>query len=151
MTLILQGNLQISYIKSSGISDAAIEVLKKEEISGEEFLDLSQEDLRGINLTLGQKKLLKLQAQYRPQVLAGEQRGAVAHYTYYTVEAVEQTTILMTDQGALIFQGCHNMFIFMTSGPQPNVQFIQVSRVSSVLNSRSHYTVLKLFQLSYIY
>ena len=55
-------------LKSSGISDGAIEVLKEEEISGEEFLDLSQEDLKGMNLKMGQiKKLLKLQAQYRPQ------------------------------------------------------------------------------------
>jgi energy-coupling factor transporter ATP-binding protein EcfA2 len=60
-------------LKSSGISDGAIEVLKEEEISGEEFLVLSLEDLRGaMNLKMGQiKKLLKLQAQYRPQAPTG--------------------------------------------------------------------------------
>ena len=67
-------------LKSSGISDGAIEVLKEEEISGEEFLDLSLEDLRGaMNLKMGQiKKLLKLQAQYRPQAPTGEQLATVS-------------------------------------------------------------------------
>jgi hypothetical protein len=66
-------------LKSSGISDGAIEVLKEEEISGEEFLVLSLEDLRGaMNLKMGQiKKLLKLQAQYRPQAPTGKQLATV--------------------------------------------------------------------------
>ena len=51
------------FLKNSGISDAAIEVLEEEEIGGEEFLDLTEENFMKTNIKLGQvKKLLKIQA-----------------------------------------------------------------------------------------
>ena len=52
-------------LKKSGISEAAIDILKEEEISGSEFLDLSEENLRDMKMKMGQiKKLKKLQQQY---------------------------------------------------------------------------------------
>jgi nicotinic acid phosphoribosyltransferase len=57
------------FLKNSGISDAAIEVLEEEEIGGEEFLDLTEENFMKTNIKLGQvKKLLKIQAQYKPKL-----------------------------------------------------------------------------------
>ena len=55
-------------LKESGISVVTSEILKHEQISGPEFLDLSEEDLKGLRVKMGQiKKLLKLQEQYDPQ------------------------------------------------------------------------------------
>ena len=71
--LVLLGNLDIdnlsSLLKSKGISDAATEILREEEISGSEFLDLTEENLTGTKMKLGQvKKLQKVQAVQIPQV-----------------------------------------------------------------------------------
>ena len=55
-------------LKKSGISEAASDILKEEEISGMEFLDLSEENLKGLKVKMGQiKKLMKLQEQYNAQ------------------------------------------------------------------------------------
>ena len=55
-------------LKKSGISEAASDILKEEEISGPEFLALSEENLRMMNVKMGQiMKLMKLQEQYKPQ------------------------------------------------------------------------------------
>ena len=51
-------------LKNSGISDNACEILKKQEISGPLFLKLTTEELKEMNLTMGQrKKLQEIQEQ----------------------------------------------------------------------------------------
>ena len=55
-------------LKKSGISEAASEILKEEEISGQEFLALSEENLRMMNVKMDQIiELMKLQEQYKLQ------------------------------------------------------------------------------------
>ena len=73
-------------LKNSGISDAAIKIIKEHEISGEEFLALSQEDLTWMNVKMGQiRKLLRLQSQYKPQAQKVSQFNSISFVYNYLI------------------------------------------------------------------
>jgi hypothetical protein len=57
------------FLQMRGISTSITEILRQEEISGEDFLDLTEKNLKSMGIKMGPvKQLLRIQAEYKPQL-----------------------------------------------------------------------------------
>ena len=68
------------FLKQNGISEHVVAVFREEDISGIVFTDLTEEDLKDMNLKIGDcKRLMRLQGEHRPKPT----QVGYAHYGYY--------------------------------------------------------------------